>query len=70
MFAQRCSVPCLVFVEKKNEKYTPHPHIPVGFKYGIKEEKRERKKRRQKGATEINLWVTQSQVIRKKRQGM
>lgn len=41
----------------------------MGFKDGVEEEKRGRKKR-QKSATEINLWATQSEVIQKKRQRM
>lgn len=42
----------------------------MGFKDGVEEEKRGRKKRRQKSATEINLWAIQSEVIQRKRQRM
>lgn len=43
---------------------------PSGHKDGVEEEKRERKQRRQKGAMEINLWASQSQIIQKNRQRM
>lgn len=43
MFAQHCFVPCLAFGEEK--KNTPHPHIPVCFKDGVEEEKREKEKK-------------------------
>lgn len=63
VFAQYCFVPCLVFGEKKNKKNTPHPCIPEGFKSGVEEEKREKKKDKIVGYLELSYPEEETQDV-------